>query len=492
MVFSSAIFIFLFLPLALITCFLTPSRWKNATLLFFSFLYYAWGEDSYFAVIFFPIVVNWIAGLALSGTEIRRQRGLILAATVVVDLGVLFYFKYANFMIANLNGVMHKLGFAYLKNDPIHLPLGISFFTFHALSYVIDVYRRVVPAQRNFFSFALYISFFPQLVAGPIIRYHDVAEQLSGRRESIDKFSSGLERFILGLGKKMLIANPLGAVADQIFSLAGADLSTPLAWLGIVSYTFQIYFDFSGYSDMAIGLGRMFGFEFLENFNYPYVSRSIREFWRRWHISLSNWFRDYLYIPLGGNRAGPGRTYFNLITVFFLCGLWHGASWNFVVWGLIHGAFLALERGPAGRLIDRAPSVMRHAYVLLIVMCAWVFFRADTLHHATQFLAAMFGHTAAPTDFSALRLHLDRKTMILLVVAAVGATPALSLLSRDWHQRRGQVRGKVDRTGDRETMKAFADRIMIPVRPVVLALIFIISATYLAGQSYNPFIYFRF
>ncbi|TAL01794.1 MAG: MBOAT family protein [Rhodospirillaceae bacterium] len=492
MVFSSTIFVFLYLPLVLLTYFCAGARSRNATLLGFSFLYYAWGEGSYFAIILIPILLNWAAGLALHRAKTDRARNLILLVAVTINLAVLLHFKYTNFIIANLNALIqaHGIGLTPFENEPIHLPLGISFFTFHALSYIIDVYRRVVPPQRNVVNFALYISFFPQLVAGPIVRYHDVSSQLTERRHNLDKFASGLERLILGVGKKMLIANPLGAVTDRVFALNIADLSTPVAWLGIVSYTFQIYFDFSGYSDMAIGLARMFGFEFLENFNYPYVSASMREFWRRWHISLSNWFRDYLYVPLGGNRSGKWGTYRNLIIVFLLCGFWHGASWNFLVWGLIHGLFLALERGPVGTFLGRLPRLLKHCYVMLVVMVAWVFFRADTLPQAVSFLSAMFGnHTgiSAPVLFKAL---LDRKTVVLLSLAAISSTPLFSILARDW-------RGRLSKTGELSLLRAegiyaVVEGVMTPVRPIVLAAIFVLSAAYLAGQTYNPFIYFRF
>jgi alginate O-acetyltransferase complex protein AlgI len=490
-VFSSPTFAFLFLPLVILTYIVVGQTWKNAILLAFSILFYAWGEGTYALIMLASILANWLFGLALDRSARTSARNAFLALAVAANLGALLTFKYANFIIENFNlvaaGVVGEI--SPIGNVPWHLPLGISFFTFHSLSYVIDVYRGVARAQRSLFTFALYISFFPQLVAGPIIRYHDIADQLVARRTSLEKFASGVERFTLGFGKKVLIANPMGSVADQIFALSSADLSTPVAWLGIVAYAFQIYFDFSGYSDMAIGLGRMFGFEFLENFNYPYIARSIREFWQRWHISLSNWFREYLYIPLGGNRHGTARTCVNLFTVFLLCGFWHGASWNFMIWGLLHGGMLALERTPLGQVIARLPRLLAHAYVLLGVLVAWVFFRADTLAQAVDFLSCLFVPRAAQSAAWPVTMFLDTQTVVLLCAAAVGSTPALSMLARDWLARRSQVRGAA---GELAPTPSPFDGALAALRPAFMAVTLILSATYLAGNTYNPFIYFRF
>ena len=476
MVFASPVFLCFFLPLVLLAYFCSSARWKNAVLLIASLIYYAWGEGVYCLLLILPITVTWLASLQLQSTERADMRKRILIGAIAVDLAALVYFKYANFLAANVNTAMGATfpGFDPFPNTPIHLPLGISFFTFHALSYLIDVYRRATPAQPSMANFALYMAFFPQLVAGPIVRYRDIAAQLTARAVDIEKFASGIERFVIGLGKKVLIANSLGATADRVFALTSGELSTPAAWLGIICYAFQIYFDFSGYSDMAIGLARMFGFSFLENFNYPYVATSMRDFWRRWHISLSNWFRDYVYIPLGGNRYGMGRTYANLLIVFLLCGLWHGANWTFLIWGLIHGAFLAIERGPFGTLLSRAWSPLRHAYTLLIVLIAWVFFRADTVSHAWDFLSVMFGRTTAP-DPLLLPSLLDSKTAALLVLAAIAATPVFSNIPRDWAVRARQSAVAIQ-----------------PLRALVVLIMFALSAIYLAGQAYNPFIYFRF
>jgi len=363
-----------------------------------------------------------------------------------------------------------------LRLPDIALPIGISFFTFHALSYVIDVYRRVVPAQRSLFNIGLYISLFSQLIAGPIIRYHDVANQLEQRSVSRGDFAYGVERFVVGLGKKVLIANSLAGPGDLVFSIPGDQLTLPVAWLGLACYTLQIYFDFSGYSDMAIGLGRMFGFHFLENFNYPYISQSLTEFWHRWHISLSNWFRDYLYIPLGGNRISPRRTYLNLVIVFFLCGLWHGAAWNFVFWGLFHGAFLVAERMGLSRVLTGWRTPWRHVYLLLVVMVSWVFFRASTLSHAWSFLAAMVGLSPASGIEHPLGLYADPLTLLALTAGAIGSMPIVPALGR----RLASLPGLSVEIG----ASAF--------KLAAMASILLTSVMLLAAGTYNPFIYFRF
>src|SRR3984885_2963708 len=344
MVFCSLIFLFAFLPIVLAGYFLLRTTFtRNIFLLLASLCFYAWGEIRFVWIMLASIVANYVLAMLIEDSKTEDKKKLLLALTVAVNLGILGFFKYSGWIVQNLNNVLTSLNHAPIVFKGVALPLGISFFTFHALSYVIDVYRKQAKAQRNPVNLALYISLFPQLVAGPIIRYHDVCDQLIARTVNVDKFAEGVRRFVTGLGKKMLIANMVAGPADKIFALSATQITPELAWLGALCYTLQIYFDFSGYSDMAIGLGLMFGFRFLENFNFPYVSRSITEFWRRWHISLSTWFRDYLYIPLGGNRVPPWRVYTNLVIVFFLCGLWHGASLNFIIWGLLHGLFLALE-----------------------------------------------------------------------------------------------------------------------------------------------------
>jgi len=361
----------------------------------------------------------------------------------------------------------------------IRLPIGISFFTFQALSYVIDVYRREGAAQRNPLNFGLYIALFPQLIAGPIVRYRDIAIELAERTVNVDGFARGVRRFVIGLGKKMLIANVLAAVADKIFALDPHSLDAGTAWLGTLCYTAQIYFDFSGYSDMAIGLGLMFGFHFLENFDYPYVARSITEFWRRWHISLSTWFRDYLYKPLGGNRSGRGRTYVNLLVVFFLCGLWHGAAWNFVVWGLFHGTFLVLERVVRGER-RAGGSWIGLPYTLLVAMVGWVFFRAPSLAHALEHLRAMFGFGHGDGRAVHAGLYLDRLVWTVLIAALVGSTPCVRALGR-WRERRLAGRS--------------ADALDLALEGASVVCVFavlVLASMRLSAGTYNPFIYFRF
>jgi len=383
LVFSSPIFLFGFLPIALLIYYLAPRASKNIVLLLTSLLFYAWGEVFYIGVMLLSIISNYVVGKLIfnaQGASCNRITSLVyLTIGVIINIGLLISFKYANFITNNTNEILSLFSFSAIDLKPIHLPLGISFFSFQAISYIVDVYRKEVKAQNNIFNLALYISLFPQLIAGPIVRYHDVELQIIDRSHSIEIFSSGVQRFIIGMAKKMLIANPLGEVADNVFALPANDLTMPLAWIGILSYTLQIYFDFSGYSDMAIGIGRMFGFQFQENFNYPYIANSLREFWKRWHISLSTWFRDYVYIPLGGSRMSTLRVYINLLVVFLLTGLWHGASWNFVVWGMFHGFFLASEHMGFSKILNKIWQPIQHLYLVLVIIASWVFFRANTL-----------------------------------------------------------------------------------------------------------------
>ncbi len=432
MVFSSTIFLFFFLPLTLLAYFVVGPRGRNAILLAASLLFYAWGETVYLLVMLFSIAANYLFGLLIDQARQRGRRGgLAFVCAVATNLGLLGFFKYANFLVDNLNPVLPVLGLAPMDIGRVHLPIGISFFTFQALSYIIDLYRNETTVQRSLLNFALYKALFPQLIAGPIVRYRDVAREIERRTVSLHDFASGVQRFIIGLGKKVLIANVMGRAADTIFATPAETLPATLAWTGAIAFMLQIYFDFSGYSDMAIGLGRMFGFHFLENFNYPYIARSVREFWRRWHISLSTWFRDYLYIPLGGNRHGPVRTGANLLLVFLLCGLWHGASWTFLIWGVYHGIFLVLERVPAvRRLLDRLPAPVQHAYVLLVVLVGWVFFRADTFAHALAYLEAMVDFSRPPLFNSQLFLALNNEFSLTLAAAVIGSTPVFMLLQR--------------------------------------------------------------
>jgi alginate O-acetyltransferase complex protein AlgI len=477
MIFASPIFLFLFLPITLAAYFAVPRRWRNGVLLVASLAFYAWGEAPYLVLVLGSVLFNYAIGGAIGRAQDPRARKRWLAAGVTGNLAVLAVFKYANFAFANVNALAPVLAITPLAVAAIPLPLGISFFTFHAISYVVDVYKRNAHAERNLPRFALYILLFPQLIAGPIIRWRDIALQLPDREQRMADFAYGVRRFVLGLGKKVLIANTLGRVADQIFALPTAELTTPLAWLGLVCYTLQIYFDFSGYSDMAIGLMRMFGFRILENFNYPYIARSIREFWRRWHISLSNWFRDYLYIPLGGNQRGERRAYANLVIVFLLCGLWHGASWPFVLWGAWHGAFLVAERAGVDRLLRRS-GPLAHLYALLAVMGGWVLFRCETLTQAVGYYAALAGHAHGDALRHPLREFLDPFVACTLAVGVVFATPLARRLGR-WRDRVGAAPG-------------LAANAVLCVDTGWLALVFIVASAFLAAGTYNPFIYFRF
>jgi len=478
--FTEPTFLFLFLPVLLALYFAVPARWRNWTLLAASVLFYARGAGAFAFLVLGSIAFNYVAALAIAKRQGQPAARRLLAATVAINLLVLAAFKYAAFAVGNLNVALGAFGAAPFAVPEVLLPIGISFFTFHAISYVVDVYRRDAVAQKGPVEAALYLLVFPQLIAGPIIRYRQIAGQLSARLHVTSDFAYGIRRFVIGLAKKMLIANTLAGPADQIFAMAPAEVTAAHAWIAVVCYTLQIYFDFSGYSDMAIGLGRMFGFRFPENFNYPYIASSVQDFWRRWHMTLSAWFRDYLYIPLGGNRASAGRTYFNLVLVFFLCGLWHGASWTFVVWGLFHGAFLVVERLGLARGLAAVPPPVRHAYLLFVVMVSWVFFRAETLGGALAMLGAMFGMGGtAPTPYEAT-WYLNREVLLALAAAVVGSTPIVPRLAAWW---------AAPAADGGDPRYAWAPSL---VGVVALILLFTASLTLSAAQTYNPFIYFRF
>jgi alginate O-acetyltransferase complex protein AlgI len=484
MLFTSPLFLFLFLPLILAIYFLVPRGLRNLLLLAVSLVFYAWGEREYVAVLLASIALNYLFGLIVDRCAGRRAAEWTIGLAVVANLALLGTFKYANFLVDNVNGVLLWLHVKPVAPHPVHLPLGISFFTFHALSYVIDVYRQQVKALRDPIAFALYISFFPQAIAGPIVRYHEIAGQLRQRWIGHDELAGGVKRFILGLGKKVLIANTVAVPADAIFNLAPGELTAGLAWLGILCYTFQIYFDFSGYSDMAIGLALLFGFRFPENFNYPYVAHSVTEFWRRWHISLSTWYRDYLYIPLGGNRCGAMRVYLNLVSVFFLCGLWHGASWNFVLWGLFHGAFLVLERLGLGKCLAALGAPIGHLYTLLVVMAGWVLFRAATLPQALVFFRALGGQAAATGDAPPLAVFLNRELVLALLAGAIGSLPVFPLLL--------QARDRFLAACESNALAAALDGVCAFTGTAACAVVLLASFMLLATGTYNPFIYFRF
>ena len=478
MLFTEPTFLFLFLPVLLALYFATGrtthGSYGNCILLVASVIFYAKGGGSFTWLMLGSIAFNYWIAIAIDRR--RETAKILLLFAVAVNLAVLGVFKYANFFADNVNALFLVLRLNPVAVPRVLLPIGISFFTFHAISYVVDVYRGDAIAQKSPVHAALYLLLFPQLIAGPIIRYRDIADQLARRVVGLDDFAQGVRRFVVGLAKKVLVANIVAGPADRIFGTPADQLTAPLAWLGIVCYTLQIYFDFSGYSDMAIGLGRMFGFRFPENFRWPYIARTVQEFWRRWHISLSTWFRDYLYVPLGGSRVTPGRMYVNLVTVFFLCGLWHGAKWNFVVWGLFHGTFLVLERLGIANAIGRLPAPVRHAYLLVVVMIGWVFFRADTLTGAIAFLKALAGLSpAAPTAFT-IQWYATPDVAIALLAGMIGSLPIVPALARwvDEAPRPGLGRG-------------FA-----AASTATLVVLLVASIMHMAARAYNPFIYFRF
>jgi alginate O-acetyltransferase complex protein AlgI len=476
MVFSSIMFLFLFLPVTLLVYFPIGKRFRNLFLLLASLFFYAWGETFYILIMITSIFANYLFGLIIAKSGNGFKTKLFLGLAVTVNLGLLIVFKYTNFIINNINSLLTFVQIGPIHVNPVHLPIGISFFTFQALSYVIDVYRKDTPVQKNPTNIGLYIALFPQLIAGPIVRYNTIAKQIISRTININDFAEGVERFIFGLGKKVLIANAVAVAADQIFAIPSEHLTFSLTWLGIICYTLQIYFDFSGYSDMAIGLGLMFGFKFQENFHYPYISRSIREFWKRWHISLSSWFRDYLYIPLGGNRYSNARTHFNLFTVFFLCGLWHGASWNFIIWGLLHGFFIVIERAGFERILEKLWSPIKNIYAMLIIMICWVFFRAETLPYALSYIAAMFGFGKGDGIVHHTALYLDNEVKLMLAMGILFSTPILPWIRKQWESNKITLHMGV---------AAFSNL-------TVLTLILLMSIMSLAAGAYNPFIYFRF
>ncbi|NLF31110.1 MAG: MBOAT family protein [Planctomycetes bacterium] len=509
MVFSSITFLLLFLPLVLAAYHLlflpvTLGRgagfWRRASnvlLLLASLVFYFWGEGFLVWILLASTGIDYVCGLVIAsgfpkGAELPGPDGgrtacqkATLIASICSNLAFLGFFKYFNFGVDSFNGLAAAAGLEGWRWDGvarIALPLGISFYTFQSMSYTIDVYLGHTRATRNLVDFACYVTLFPQLVAGPIVRYRDVAAELVGRTVSCGGFASGVVRFTLGLGKKLLIANTAAVAADHAFALPAGELSTPMAWFGVAAYTLQIYFDFSGYSDMAIGLGRMLGFTFCENFNYPYVATSLGEFWRRWHISLSTWFRDYVYIPLGGNRRSRGRTYFNLVAVFFLCGLWHGASWTFVIWGLFHGAFLILERLEVFRRTIGRLGPLRHAYCLGVVMVGWVVFRTDSAAGAAAMLAAMAGFGAEGSWGQVLDAF-STDVPLLMAVGAVLAAPVLPTVRR-WAARHLAAARPAARWRLALSWQA--------ARVGATAALLLLCIMWLAAGTHNPFIYFRF
>lgn len=484
MLFSSPVFLFLFLPLTMLFTFLVPRQLKNYILLAASLIFYAWGGVYYMFLMLISVLINYFFGLKVDKyADNKKLRSKYLFWGVFLNLLMLGIFKYTNFIIHSFNDLLGFTGINPIPQTSIQLPIGISFFTFQAMSYMIDVYRKDTLVQKKFSDLALYVSLFPQLIAGPIVRYHDIALQLENRTVTLDKFKSGIQRFIIGLARKVLIANTFAAIADDIFATPYQNLSIEAAWLGIIAYSIQIYFDFSGYSDMAIGLGRMFGFEFLENFNFPYISKSIKEFWNRWHISLSTWFRDYLYIPLGGNKQGKYKTYRNLFIVFFITGLWHGASWNFVVWGLFHGGFLIIERMGFGKILEKLPKPLPNIYTLFIAIMAWVLFRCNNLSDSILYYKALFGLNDLTTNSINIKMFLNNETYIAFVFAILGSTTFFISLYKKM---------KAVTNTFSEKLRSDISFIYDVLQSTTLIILLFICSLYLLANTYNPFIYFRF
>ena len=470
MIFSSVFFLFVFLPVSLILYYLVPWKFKNFILLAVSLVFYAWGEPVYVFLMLFSILFNYLSGLEIDYYDARDNQLMKRVSfwfTVAVNIGMLGFFKYYGFLLGNLNAVLPF----EIPYKELALPIGISFYTFQTMSYVIDVYWGNVPVQRNVISFGAYVTMFPQLIAGPIVRYADIDIQLEERKLSLYKFGQGVTWFIRGLGKKVLLANNIGMAFDTILALAPGERSVLTAWIGALAYAMQIYFDFGGYSDMAIGLGKMLGFDFVKNFDYPYISKSVTEFWRRWHISLGTWFREYLYIPLGGNRVSTGRHIRNILIVWIATGFWHGAAWNFMTWGLYYGILLLVEKYVLADKLERLPEFVQQIYSFLLVLFGWVLFFSPSLKGALIYLGNMFG-IGGNGLIDGMGLYCFKRNVLLLILCGVCATPLV------WKRfRRFAVRRRKDHS-------------MATV--VVYAAMLFFSVAYLVNATYNPFLYFRF
>jgi len=466
MVFSGIEFLYYFLPAVMLIYFLAPKRLKNLMLFVSGLGFYAWGEPLYVVVMVISTAVDYTAGLLMSKTEDERKRRACLISSVVINLGLLFTFKYSSFAVDTFNSVFRTA----IPSPNLPLPIGISFFTFQSMSYTIDLYRRKISVQRSFINFAAYVTCFPQIVAGPIVKYQDIAAELEERRVSISDMSDGVSIFVVGLAKKVLLANNIGIFWSQVKEMDYSTLPALTAWLGIIAFTFQIYFDFSGYSDMAIGLGRMLGFTYPKNFDLPYISKSVSQFWRRWHITLGSWFRDYVYIPLGGSRKGRWKTVRNLAIVWLLTGLWHGASMNFVLWGAWFGLLIIAEHMGMGRLLEKLPSALSWLYTMLAVVLGWVLFDTDTVGSAFSFIGAMFG---AGGSFA------SGASWSLLTQAAVSLAICIFFSS-------GAAKNYINRIGGQDS------KVILVLKPVITAALLIASTAYLVNSTYNPFLYFNF
>lgn len=494
MVFSGLLFLFRFLPIFFICYFVVPKRMRNLVLFLGSLIFYAWGEPVYVVLMLFSTVSDYIHGLFIEKYRGQRAAKLLLVSSIIINLGMLGFFKYADFLISNINALTG----AGIKPLNLALPIGISFYTFQTMSYSIDVYRGQVKAQKNILDFGVFVSMFPQLIAGPIVKYKDVAEQLKERKASLEDMAAGARRFTIGMGKKVLLANNIG----QLFTMASetpvGELTTGMAWMGILAYALQIYFDFSGYSDMAIGLGRIMGFHFPENFNYPYISTSITEFWRRWHMTLSSWFREYVYIPLGGNRKGLPRQLFNILVVWSLTGIWHGAGWNFLFWGMWFALFLILEKIFLGKFLQRIPKVLGWLYAMIVVLFGWCFFSLEQTEKIVRFLKAMFGFGEAGIINDAT-LYTFSNYSVLFVILIVAALP-LGKKAVEWLKAKTSALSEGalnEETADAVSVKSNKAgtvlRITLDVaEKLFLVAILLLSIANIVDASYNPFLYFRF
>lgn len=478
MLFTSPSFIYFFLPLSLLFHWVNFKKLRNVSLLASSLIFYAWGEPRYVLVLFFSILLNWLIGILLSAGYNNK---FFLFFGCFVNLSLLGFFKYLNFFLATF-GIADAIEIKFgINTSLIHLPIGISFFTFQALSYLVDIYRSNIPAQRDIVNFGLYLSLFPQLIAGPIVRYVDVIKDLSKRNFNYGNLINGFNRFCIGLAKKVLIANPAAALSDGIFNSDYSLLNYKFAWLGVLAYSIQIFYDFSGYSDMAIGIGRMFGFKFPENFNYPYIARTIQEFWRRWHITLSSFFRDYVYIPLGGSRVSEARTYINIMIIFLLTGLWHGASWNFILWGLFHGTFLCAERLFISNWLNRFHAFVSHIYALLVIAFGWVIFRIEEMSKLKVYLLTMIGFRGSADLFEMNPLFNNSESILAIFFGCILCIPLLNTLKHV-----GSLLG--------------INHITLPTIKMVksfgasfsISLLLLFSLAKISADTYNPFIYFRF
>lgn len=474
MSFSSIEFIFMFLPIIIISTYCMPNKLKNTWLLILSIVFYSIADFRYLFLIIITVLINYLLGFIIGNTKKIKVKNLMLLVGIFYNLGILSFYKYINFLIENINGVFNIFGLVNsIEVLNIVLPIGISFYLFQCISYLIDVYRGDGKAEKNIINLALYITFFPQIFSGPIMKYKDMSTQLTKRVYSSEIFIEGTKRFIFGLFKKLIIANTLAITADKIFALNSSELGTSLAWLGVITYTLQIYFDFSAYSDMAIGIGRMLGFKINENFNYPYAAKSIKDFWNRWHISLSTWFREYLYFPLGGNRKGKLNTYRNLFIVFFLCGLWHGAKWNFIIWGIYYGVILILERiNFLGKVSSRIHPIFKHAYALLIIGFGWVLFRAESFEQIKYYIRAMVGLNPS-TSYVSIYSYLNSEVALTIMIAIIFTTPVQKI------------------------MKSYKNKSIFTVlKPITLLILFFISIMYLLPTTESSeiikFIYTQF